>query len=118
MVLKKNCRQFIFLFSVAIVALAASCGGDAKSKTVQNESAEEVSTEDAVKIFNRKCGLCHGKDGKKQLAGAPDLTQSELTKAERMALIKYGKGSMPPFEEQLNKKEIAAVAEYLETFTK
>jgi mono/diheme cytochrome c family protein len=101
---------------VALIGLAGSCGSSKSSDVAATGQTEKVTPEKAVKLFNRKCGLCHGKDGKKQLSGAPDLTQSELSKEKRVAIITHGKGNMPPFEERLSATEIEAVADYLATF--
>ncbi|MFZ6050438.1 c-type cytochrome [Halocola ammonii] len=110
-------KQTILAVSiVALVGFAGGCGSSKGSDVASAEPTQKVTPEEAVKIFNRKCGLCHGKDGKKQLAGAPDLTTSTLEKDKRIAIITYGKGSMPPFEERLSATEIEAVADYLATF--
>lgn len=51
-------------------------------------------------------------------AGAKDLSLSEMTLAERVAIIKYGKTTMLPFENRLSHAEITAIAEYIESFRK
>ena len=110
-------KQTILAVSIlAFIGFAGGCGSSKTSDVASTGQTEIVTPEESVKIFNRKCGLCHGKDGKKQLAGAPDLTTSKLTKEERIAIIINGKGSMPPFEERLSATEIEAVADYLTTF--
>ncbi len=69
-------------------------------------------------IYQRKCASCHGKDGKKGLSGAVDLTHSELSMEERIKVIRNGRGAMIPFKGSLSKKEIRAVARYLDEFKK
>lgn len=47
---------------------------------------------------------------------SPDLSLSTMTLAERVALITYGKGTMPAQKGILNKAEITAVARYIDRF--
>jgi len=44
------------------------------------------------------------------------LSTSTLTMEERVALITYGKGTMPAQKGILDKAEIAAVSRYIERF--
>ncbi|HSY61523.1 MAG TPA: SirB2 family protein [Cytophaga sp.] len=69
-------------------------------------------------IFEAKCALCHGADGKLMLNGAKDLSVSKLTKAETIEMIKSGKGLMPGFKDELNEQQLNAVAEYAEGLRK
>jgi mono/diheme cytochrome c family protein len=71
---------------------------------------------DVVKIYNTNCGICHGKNGRKGLAGAKILPESELTVEERIEIITNGKGQMMPYKNLLSEEEIKAVAEYTMTF--
>jgi mono/diheme cytochrome c family protein len=68
-------------------------------------------------IFETKCVLCHGNDGKLMLSGAKDLSVSKLTKAETIEMIKSGKGLMPGFDE-LNEQQLNALADYTEGLRK
>jgi mono/diheme cytochrome c family protein len=52
------------------------------------------------------------------LSGAPDLSSSRLELNERIALITYGKGKMPPQKDVLTADEIRGIARYIETFRK
>lgn len=70
--------------------------------------------ETGKEIYLAECKKCHGKDGKKGLFKSPDLTQSKLNLAERIAWIKKGKGVMPAYEDQLSESDIEAVAAYLD----
>ncbi|MBK6265798.1 cytochrome c [Marivirga sp. S37H4] len=64
-------------------------------------------------IYLAECKKCHGVDGKKGLFKSPDLTESNLNLAERIAWIKKGKGVMPAYEGELSEEDIEAVAAYL-----
>jgi mono/diheme cytochrome c family protein len=78
------------------------------------EGATAELLENGKEIYLAECKKCHGLDGKKGLFKAPDLTESKLTLAERVAWIKKGKGVMPAYEEQLSQSEIESVALYLD----
>ena len=68
-------------------------------------------------LYGQKCALCHGHDGKLGASRAPDLTQSQMGYEERVRIIQYGKGLMPPQGAILSAEEIAGIALYLNTFT-
>ena len=75
-----------------------------------------VSEVEARALYIRKCSLCHGEDGQLMASKSPDLSVSTMTLAERVALITYGKGTMPAQKGILNKAEITAVARYIDRF--
>ena len=50
------------------------------------------------------------------IGGAPDLSISTIGLEERIALITYGKETMPPQKDILSAAEIKAVAAYVENF--
>ena len=82
------------------------------------EEGSTVSGAQARSLYVRKCSLCHGDDGKLGASKSPDLSVSELSFKERVALITYGKGTMPGQKGILQKEEIEAVARYIEQFRK
>ena len=102
------------LFLCIAVLAAVGCGGDAHPATT--EGAATVSDAQARALYVRKCSLCHGDDGRLMASKSPDLSLSTLTLAERVALITYGKGTMPGQKGVLNTAEISAVARYIERF--
>jgi len=90
-----------------------ACSSSTENKNSIKKSVGEPIDPALVKsLFNAKCGICHGEDGKMNYAGAKDLTLSILTKAEILAQIKYGKGSMPPQNGVLDDEQIDALADY------
>jgi mono/diheme cytochrome c family protein len=101
-------RTFFFF------ALILSACGPATERAPQGQS--EVSEAEARRLYTMKCGLCHGDNGKLMLAGAPDLSKSRLSLNDRIGLITYGKGAMPPQNGVLNAAEIRAIALYIESF--
>ena len=85
--------------------------------TVDATSGAIVTDEGKI-VFEAKCALCHGVDGKLMLNGAKDLSVSKLTKAETIEMIKSGKGLMPGFKDELNEQQLNALAGYAEGLRK
>ncbi|MCE2790422.1 MAG: cytochrome c [Saprospiraceae bacterium] len=94
-----------------------SCGSKDQSQKTETPSVETVSV-DGAKVFKINCALCHGEDGKLGANGSKDLSISELSLDERIAIISKGKNTMIAFEKILTLGEIRAVAEYTMTFKK
>lgn len=65
------------------------------------------------RLFRAQCVLCHGNDGKLGLSGAKDLTRSELTREEMIALVSQGKGAMMAYRNVLRPAEIEAVVDHV-----
>lgn len=97
-------RGLIAIACVLSVVLSCGTGGDAESGGSDSLSGES--------LYKTHCAICHGADGKKGLAGAKMIPESELSLDERIALITNGKGSMMPYRGVLSKEEIARVAAY------
>ncbi len=80
------------------------------------KSSDSTSAEpDGQAIYKKYCILCHGADGKLGLNGAKDITQTILTEAEVIELVKNGKNTMTPFKGILTDEEIKAVVAYTRT---
>ena len=58
---------------------------------------------------------CHGPDGKGGNSGTKDLSASQLSREERLAMIRKGKNAMMPYQGRLSEEQIQAVAEYVES---
>jgi len=101
----------IFVAVFFFLAALHSCNGSAKpAPSVSNN--EVIDPAVAKTLYNVKCGICHGADGAMNYAGAKDLTISTLPRAEVIAQITYGKGTMPPMKTQLTTEQIEAVSDY------
>jgi len=87
---------------IALMVIVFSCADKKKN----------VAGIDGSKIYKQKCSICHGMDGKLGLNNSKDLTKSPMTLAERIAIVKNGKGAMTPFGSLLKEEEIKAVAAY------
>lgn len=66
-------------------------------------------------IFEEKCTLCHGNDGKLALSGAKDLTATQLDHGGIVTIITEGKNTMAAYKGILSPEQIEAVAAYIET---
>ena len=89
---------------VIIMVLGLACGG--------GDGASKETIAAGKTIYKTYCVACHGVDGKLNLNGAKDFTQSTLALDERKSIITNGKGLMTPFKEVLKPEEIDAVAAY------
>ncbi len=79
--------------------------------------ATAARAEDAAALFQSKCKMCHGPDGKGnsvgKAMGAPDLTAVKLSPADAVKVIADGKGKMTGFKGKLADPEIKALADYV-----
>jgi mono/diheme cytochrome c family protein len=66
-------------------------------------------------IFEEKCTLCHGNDGKLGLSDAKDLSVTALDHQAIVTMISEGKNTMAPYKAVLTPEQIEAVASYIES---
>jgi len=66
-------------------------------------------------VFRTECAGCHGTHGEGNLG--PELVgiADRMTEIEQLALVRSGRGRMPPFAPGLSDEEIAAVVAYTRT---
>jgi cytochrome c6 len=93
--------------ALALAALAVLATGSAR--------AADAATAD---LYQKKCAVCHGKDGKAatpmaQKLGATDLTTVKTSEADIAKVIADGKGKMTPFKGKISDAEIQALAKYV-----
>ena len=72
----------------------------------------------ASRQYIMKCAMCHGENGEPVLVSAPDLRTSTMSVEERVAIIAYGKGTMPPHRDMLDMPTIRGIAVYIDKFKK
>lgn len=84
-----------------------------------------LAQEDAKKLYESKCGMCHGKDGvahPKMGAGSKNLNDPEWKKSttvdDIVKLTKEGKGKMKGMADKLSDDQIKAIATYSLTLAK
>jgi len=99
-----NLRAFIvtLLACVSLVSLSAA-------------AAPKHDCQAAKDLFNNRCVMCHGPDGKGYAAiGTPNFTDSKFQASQTDAQLidavtngKRGTGQMPPFKGQLTNAQIS-----------
>jgi mono/diheme cytochrome c family protein len=72
-----------------------SCSGNS-TETDQAGTTQVVS---GAEIYKSNCVICHGQDGKAQLAGATDLSKSTLTHDAAVHVVTHGRNGMRGFTE-------------------
>ena len=110
-------KKLIVFIVVAALGILVGCGGDdnKSSKPSPSKSKPQAKKVDGAKIYKMNCVICHGADGKLGINGAKPLPDSKLTNAEKIEMVKKGKGAMTPFESILTEEQIEAVVEYTNT---
>ena len=102
------------LFAVTALLMLASCGDGPETQVEGGSDAMFMA--EIARTYGFKCALCHGKNGTSIIKTAPNLKDTKMTIEERVAIIKYGKTTMPPQKDVLDKKTIRGLAEYIDTF--
>lgn len=73
--------------------------------------------EEAAALFQQKCVVCHGKDGKGtpagQKMGAKDLTATKLSEPDVEGVIANGRGKMTAYKGKLTEPQIKELAKYV-----
>ena len=111
------------LATLAVVLILAAYGLAEANKSKQGQvKVDTTSTTDPIEIGrityqNAGCITCHGADGKQGVAGAKDLSKTQLSIDEQKAIIKNGKSPMPGYK-QLTDEQLSAVVGYIGTFRK
>jgi len=77
-----------------------------------NSSSSSQQVVSGFSIYQDRCAICHGNDGKRGMNGAKDLIVSPLNINERIQVVTNGRNIMPAFNSMLTKEEIQAAAEY------
>lgn len=105
--IRKNMRDWIVF--LGIVVLVWAC---AQQTTAEGEEKAPIS---GATIYQKRCVLCHGADGRMGMNGAKILPESTLSIEERIQVVTNGRGIMPAFGEQISRAEIEAVAKFTTT---
>ena len=120
MALERNCtrmdawnvnqmKKIIFLFTLSLFLF--SCGNSGTTPVTKKKSMGQS-------LYETNCTSCHGEDGKLCTLGAKDLSVSSFSKEQMTDIITNGKSTMTPFGNMLNKEEVSAVADYVQTLKK
>jgi mono/diheme cytochrome c family protein len=114
-------KTFLFISAATFVIFSVqSCGTDASKKPGADtvDSATVSPSVNGKTLYEEKCTLCHGADGKQNTMGAADLSTSTLNHETVTTIIKTGKNGMKAFSPELNDEQIEAVGTYVESLRK
>lgn len=80
-----------------------------------NQTVTNSSTVGGQNLYEKNCGICHGKDGKLMAAAAPDLSLSILNAADVLHFIERGspQKGMPAYGLRLKKDELEMIRDYV-----
>jgi len=106
---KKNKVLASFSFFLIIVSFGLA------QKARQAKAGGAVAAVSGKEIFEDKCTLCHGDNGKLGLNGAKDLSLTTLDHKGISEIITHGKNSMASYKDVLTTEQIEAVTSYIES---
>lgn len=100
---------------IRLIALSAVFVG-CSLQEVFFENDEYISGE---AFYRERCVQCHGIDGKANLAGASDLSISNLNVEEMKDIVVNGLNAMPPFKGQYKQEEtLEEMLEFIKSLRK
>lgn len=100
-------RYWIIFLGIVLVIWACA-------QQTGSEGTEKAEVSGAA-VYQKRCVLCHGANGRMGMNGAKVLPESTLSVEERIQVVTHGKGIMPAFGEQISRAEIEAVAKFTTT---
>lgn len=106
---KKNKVLATLSFFLIIVAFGIA------QKAKNEKAGDKIVAVNGKEIFEEKCTLCHGSNGKLGMSGAKDLSVTALDHQNIVAIITEGKNTMASYKTVLSPEQIEAVANYIES---
>ena len=106
---KKNKVLATLSFFLIIVAFGLA------QKAKNEKAGDKIVAVNGKEIFEEKCTLCHGSNGKLGLSGAKDLSVTALDHQNIITIITEGKNAMASYKAVLTHEQIEAVANYIES---
>ena len=97
--------------SFFLIVVSFSLAYKAKDMKAGNKTLATTGKE----IFEEKCSLCHGNDGKLGMSGAKNLAITTLNHQGIVDIITNGKNSMASYKNTLSAEQIESVSSYIET---
>jgi cytochrome c5 len=107
----KNKNKVLASLSFFLIIASFSLAYKAK----EARAGEKSMAISGKEIFEEKCSLCHGNNGKLGLAGAKDLSLTALNHESIVEIITNGKNAMTSYKSTLSVEQIEAVSSYIET---
>lgn len=114
----KRKNKVLGLLSVVLLIAAYGLAEMDKvgAKRAADVPAATTGIDQGKAIYETNCIACHGADGKSMLAGAKDITATELKDEEIMTLLQNGKNGMPAYKDVYSNEELGNVISYIRTF--
>lgn len=107
-------KQNKMLAALSLLLITASFGLAEvyhKKKGISANASGDIASNDGKGLYEAKCVLCHGGDGKLGMAGAKDLSATVMDVAGIKEIILQGKGSMPAAG--VTDEQAQSIAEYV-----
>lgn len=107
-------KRMVLIAVFAMVSISFNACQNRQSNTpVSQEVGSKPDAALVKKLYETRCAICHGFDGKQRYAGAKDISVTTMNKVEIIERISEGKGSMPPQKEVLTHEQIDALADFV-----
>lgn len=103
------------LASLSFFLIVVSFGIAQKAKSAKAGTKIVATHVSGKEIYEEKCVLCHGNDGKLGISGAKDLSVTQLTHPAIVEIITNGKNTMASYKAVLSAEQIEAVSNYIES---
>jgi uncharacterized membrane protein SirB2 len=99
------------LGALSLLMITASYG---LAEIAAKNSGDKITDDNGKEIYEKKCALCHGADGKLGMAGAADISATQMDTVAITNVILMGKGNMKKIE-GLSEEQAKAVSIYVKT---
>ncbi len=111
----KKSNKILAAFSLLLITASYGLGEVGKK---HREKGTEIAADkvDGKEIYEAKCSVCHGNDGKAGLSGATDLSQTQMAADSIKFMIQNGRRTMVKVD--ITDEQAAAVAAYVESSVK
>jgi mono/diheme cytochrome c family protein len=106
---KKNKVLATLSFFLIIVSFGLA------QKAKNEKAGDKIIAINGKEIFEEKCTLCHGSNGKLGMSGAKDLSATILDHTNIVTIVSEGKNTMASYKAVLSPEQIEAVANYIES---
>jgi mono/diheme cytochrome c family protein len=119
--------RWVAISSIGVTAMVlASCAGavQAGAPTTSSVPAARVTApvetprpgeSEGAFLFRTHCSACHGATGEGELGPPLQGIADRMTEVDQIAVVKSGKGEMPPFAPSLSDDQVRAVVDYTRT---
>jgi mono/diheme cytochrome c family protein len=106
---KKN--KVLATLSFFLIVVSFGLGESIK----KHKGGEKIAAVNGKEIYEQKCTLCRGNDGKLAANGSKDLSATQLSHTDIVKTITEGKNMMAAYKGTLSAEQIEAVSSYIET---